>query len=208
MINIVVVTYKQVLPLDVMIKSIFNQTSDKWKLWVIHDGENEEYLTMMERIRLEYPQFNNKFITLNTSQRYDDYGHSLRDMAIRDFDIPDNEYLLLTNGDNYYVPVFVDYMEGVIANINNCGVVCYDMVHSHKLAYNTGGGEYGFLDVHFEKFRCDIGSFIVRVDIAKNVGFNYRHHDADAEFIEDIKRYQSVDFFNIVKMNKCLFVHN
>jgi hypothetical protein len=79
------------------------------------------------------------------------------------------------------------------------------MVHSH----DQGFGTYSTLNTDFIGYRCDIGSFIVRSDIAYDVGFNRRDFNADAFFINEINEYRKVyKIFDIKKIDKYLMTHN
>ena len=59
--------------------------------------------------------------------RHNDYGHSLRDIGIRRANL---EFILVTNGDNYYSPKFVESMFDAI-DAAGLDVALCDMVHSH-----------------------------------------------------------------------------
>ena len=205
MINIVVVTYEQYVELEILIKSIVNQTSKEWKLWVVHDGRNERYDILMDKIKLEHNEYWNKIQFLSVENRYNDYGHSLRAYALNNFHMRDDDFILFTNGDNYYCPVFIEEM---LKKVNNKTQVVYcDMVHSHNRGDSSSGNTYGFFNTEFQPCKCDIGAFITRVGLAKKIGFRHRDYDADAHFIQELNE-TGLTGWNIEKVNKVLFVHN
>jgi hypothetical protein len=139
----------------------------------------------------------------STPIRYNDYGHSLRSIGIQKF-LGGSDFVLLTNGDNYYCPKFVEEMLG--AAEQGADFVYCDMVHSHYRIDSSSGSNYGFFATELKYTKIDVGSFIVRSSIAESVGFRNRHHDADWDYVSDIlKNFPSL---KIVKIPKVLFVHN
>lgn len=207
MINVIVSTYQQKTELDILIKSFINQTDKRWKLWVIHDGPNEQFNRLMISIKEENKDFWNQIQYLETSERYNDYGHTLRDYGLKNFHLPDEEFVLFTNGDNYYCPVFVKEMLYNAQYHDNSAILYCDMVHSHNRGDSSAKGTYGFFNTEFESCKCDIGAFMARCELAKKVGFNHRDHDADAHFIKELNdNLGSTE--RIIKVPKVLFVHN
>lgn len=205
MINVIVSTYQQYIELEILVKSFINQTDKRWKLWVIHDGRDESFDILMNKIKIEYNEFWNQIQFLSTSERYNDYGHSLRDYGLKNFHLPDKEFVLFTNGDNYYCPVFVEEMLKVVND--KIQIVYCDMVHSHNRGDSSAKGTYGFFNTQFQPYICDIGAFMIRCELAKKIGFNHRDHDADAHFIKELND-TGLTGWNIQKVPKVLFIHN
>jgi hypothetical protein len=198
MIYFVIATYQQEKELQVLMNSLYLQNSFEWNYKVYHDGKLPVPDNYKESI---YRKIN----LVETKKRFNDYGHSLRALGLQEATLNDNDYICFTNGDNYYCPVFVDEM--MKATGKDVGVVYCDMVHSHNRNDSSSQSAYGYFNTVFEPMKCDIGAFITRFDIAKKVGFNYRHNEADAEFIRQILEYDG-PAFKVVKVNKVLFVHN
>lgn len=197
--GIISVTYNQNYSLKTFINSLKCQTLQNFDIHIIHDGEWD--LDLKNSLYEEKYISNNIFLH-NTDIRYNDYGHSLRDWGIKKF-YKDYRYLLITNSDNYYSPKLIEYIFSEISE--DTGVVYFNMVHSHDQGYGT----YSVLTTDFIEYRCDIGSFVVRSDIAYNVGFKRRDFNADAFFIQNINEYRNkYKLFDIKKINKCLMVHN
>ena len=63
------------------------------------------------------------------------------------------------------------------------------------------------LQTYPRKLMIDIGCFIVRTALAKQVGFRDKTHNGDGTYVEDIvSRFGQT--MRIGKLNKVLFVHN
>jgi hypothetical protein len=73
-------------------------------LTVIHDGPNKEFDQIMEYSKKILP---NNINFENTIKRYNDYGHSLREMGLKNIL---GDYVLLTNADNYFVPSAIEIL--------------------------------------------------------------------------------------------------
>lgn len=197
--GIISVCYLQNYPLKTFLNSLKCQTLQNFDVHVIHDGEWD---TQIKNSLYEEKYVSDNIFLHNTDVRYNDYGHSLRSLGIEKF-YKDYKYLLITNSDNYYSPKLIEYIFSEIDE--DTGVVYFNMVHSHDQGYGT----YSVLTTDFVEYRCDIGSFVVRSDIAHDVGFKRRDFNADAFFIQDINEYRKTyKVFDIKKINKCLMVHN
>jgi glycosyltransferase involved in cell wall biosynthesis len=152
--------YKPPLP-----TAMIAQTYQNWELLLAHDGPNEWYEKYIEV--LDDPRIHLLF----TEHRYNDYGHSLRDMAFK-YLSPESEYLVVTNGDNYYCPSFLQKM------VDACGDKDFawcDLLHNyidHKVMVSK---------LNFSEIDC--GNFMCRTSLAKKVGWQSRMHAADWEFI-------------------------
>lgn len=201
--TIICVAYRRYAQLPVLIHAILCQTLRNWRLHIIHDGPDQEMEALLRPYGERHPEISYEF----TDRRYEDYGHSLRQIGI---DNADTEYLLITNDDNYYVPVFLEFMFNEIREHDLDLILC-DMVHS-DLSVDEGGlkyarGEYSCFRTHPKKGRVDIGCFIVRTEIAKRVGFRDKSFFGDGTFVEDMLA-EFGGGLRIGKLNKVLFVHN
>jgi glycosyltransferase involved in cell wall biosynthesis len=198
-ITIICVAYKRYKTIHVLINSILCQTLDNWKLLVIHDGPDEKMKSILER----YADENENIEFMFTETRYNDYGHTLRDMGIQ---MADTEFLMLTNDDNYYMPVFLEYMFNSI-RANNLDFVLCDMIHSHNNPGVYIQQPYNLFKSFPKLNYIDIGNFIVKTSIAKDVGFKDRSFGADGIFVEQI-RMRYGERLRIGKVTNILFVHN
>jgi hypothetical protein len=200
--DIVVSTHRQESWLDALLHGLAVQTRKDFRVIVVHDGVSPRTREITDEIRRRTGL---DIAYAETARRFKDWGHSLRAMALQQY--VEAPHVLFTNGDNYYVPRFVEYALEPFRD-PDVGVVHFNMVHSHVRAESVPPGDYGFFRTEFAPFKCDIGAFITRTDIAKCVGFNHRHSVADAAFIEEIHAYRERHPFQIVKVEKILFVHN
>ena len=191
---VVCVAYERPIRLRILCDCFITQSRSNWELHVIYDGpvpdniKNIMALYYDERIQFTYsPERNNQ------------YGHPNRKLML-DTVIPHNskDYVLMTNDDNYYVPLFVEYMLGECKH--NTGMVYCDTVHSH--------GQYNINKSELRENAIDMGAFIVRCDVAKRTGFNHTNFSADGKYAEECHAMCKKMGLKAIKVNKPLFVHN
>lgn len=187
--DIIIVAYNRPNELKTIINCFKSQTNQNFKVTIIHDGPNDQLYK--ELLNENYLTDQYKFIT--TENRANEFGHNLRDLGLKKY--VDLEWVLLTNDDNYYCPVFVDK---VLKEINYYDVICFNMIHSHQ--------NYSPFKSEFKYCGIDIGSFIVKSEIAKKVGFNHRDFCADGRFVEEIKNFYPN--LKIKYLPEYLFIHN
>tara|TARA_B100000131_G_scaffold306803_1_gene334268 strand:- start:157 stop:1032 length:876 start_codon:yes stop_codon:yes gene_type:complete len=183
-ITIVVSTFGQDFKLKTLINCFKSQTYDRWKMIIIHDGPAPAKLKKSLRSHgYISDDFNITFI--ETKKRKNQYGHNSRKLALEHY--VDTEWVLLTNGDNYYCPVFLEKM---FEASQEKDVVMCNFIHSHRnwMPFRStfdSGSNAGRKEI---KRGIDIGAFMVKSSIAKDVGFNHIDFCADGKFVEDIKR--------------------
>jgi hypothetical protein len=194
MIDIIAVTYGQNYQLKCFINSIKAQYNDSWKLFIIHDGPNENL--KKDLIDNGYLQ-KDKIIFIEHPLRTEHYGHVLRDWGLEN--LATSEYVILTNGDNYYTPNMVSE---VLKRSED--LIYFDCVHSHKTPINHNSSDYGFMDTKLQSSRIDMGGAVVRTKIAKKVGFKNKDFAADWKYFKSILDLGITSY----KINKILFVHN
>lgn len=198
-IHVIAVAYERFGELKVFIQSLINQTSTDWCLTVLHDGPNEQFDLIMESYAQIVP---NKIEFFPSEIRFNDYGHSLRDLGLKKIK---GDYVLLTNADNYYIPKAVEYLVLAVKE-TNADVVLFDMIHSH----NHPGGRplppYSFFETTYKRGSIDIGSAIVKKKLAEKVGFRDKTHDGDATYFEMIAS-EKLNLI-IAKISRVLLVHN
>jgi len=127
------------------------------------------------------------------------YGHPNRQLVLRQLTLNHNDFVLITNDDNMYVPVFVEYMMKECKK-DDVGMVYCDTIHSYM--------GYDILKTEIRENLIDMGSFIVRLDVAKRVGFNHIHLSADGAYAVECSNYCRVRKFRLIHIPKALFVHN
>lgn len=200
-IHVIAVAFEKLDELKVFVQSWINQTKDNWILTVIHDGPNEEFSSIMSgykdecSARIEY---------VCTEKRFNDYGHSLRDIGLKNIK---GEYVLLTNADNYFIPRAIEFINEVIFE-RQPEVVIFDMVHSHDRPGGRNIPAYSFFETKLERFSIDISSAIVKANLAEKAGFRDKTHDGDASYFEDVMKLKFPDGISYAKISRVLFVHN
>ena len=188
--TIVVATYQQDLALDCLLKSLACQTLQNFRVLVIHDGPSRTTQAIVDACANARPR---TFEYLETSSRFNDFGHSLRAIGI---ERTNTDFILLTNGDNYYAPRFTELMFEAIDK-HGLDIAFCDMIHSYT---------HGLLRTRPFRNYIDIGCFIAKSEAAKSVGFRDKTFSGDARYFEDL-----VDHFPtpvIGKVHKVLMMHN
>lgn len=193
MIDIIAVTYNQNNSLKCFINSIKSQTNKNWNLYIIHDGINTNL--KQELLKENYLSENITFIEY--PERKNDYGHTLRSYGLKNF--ASSKYVLITNADNYYTPIFVDEVLK-----NDYDFIYFDMIHSHPTKHNHNQSSYGLLHTKLERGHIDMGSVVIKTSIAKRIGFNHTDYAADWNYFNDILQTNPT----IKKINKVLLTHN
>ncbi|MEW5981238.1 MAG: glycosyltransferase [Acidobacteriota bacterium] len=200
--DIVVSTYEQPFWIDTLLSSLAVQSRNDFRVVIVHDGPST---ASRKRVNLLRRWTGLDILYAETPVRHHDWGHSPRAFALAT--IVSSPLVLFTNADNYYVPIFVETALPPFDD-PDVGVVFFDMLHSHAREENVPPGPYGYFRTRFESCQCDLGAFVTRTDIARAVGFNHRHNEADAAFIEEVKAYRQHRPFAIEKIDRVLFVHN
>jgi len=198
-ITIICVSYKRYRNLPVLVHSFLAQTLQNFKLLVIHDGHDARMAEILTEFKAKYPD---EIDYLFTDRRYNDYGHSLRELGIQRLD---TEYVLITNDDNYYCPVFLESMFRALREYQADIVLC-DMIHSHNRPGGRPQGPYRYFETFPKRQSADIGCFITKSALAKQAGFRDKTSDGDATYLEDIMRIAGTP--RIAKVSHALFVHN
>lgn len=194
MIDIISVTYGHDNNLKCFINSIKSQTNQDWRLFIIHDGPNKNL-----KLNLENNGYidNQKIFFVEYPTRTGNYGHTLRKWGLEN--LVDSEYVLITNGDNYYCPIMIDE---VIKR--NEDFIYFNCVHSHKTKNNSNGTNYGYMNTKLSRGWIDIGCAIIKSSIAKKIGFKSTHFAADWFFFEELLKGN----ISTYKIDKVLLVHN
>lgn len=191
--NVMSVAYERPIPMRILIDCFLVQTNPNWKLTIVHDGKASEAVNNITKL-YDDP----RIIFKESDQRYQQYGHPNRKIFLSELKGNKDDFVLLTNDDNYYVPVFVDEV------LNLCkpdiGMVYCDAVHSHF--------QYNVLKTQVRVDRIDIGSFAVREDIAKAVGFNNFAFNGDGFYAEECALRVLSKRLQLKYIPKCFLIHN
>lgn len=205
-VHVIAVSHERFGELRVFVQSWLNQTDKDFRLTVIHDGPSNEFIQIMKRF-VELSSGRISFLT--TERRYNDYGHSLREIGL---ETANGKYTLLTNADNYYVPKTVEILKGADSEMKGRSpdAIIFNMIHSHQAPGGRKQDSYTPFEVFYKRMSIDIGAAIVRTDIAKLAGFRDKTHDGDATYFEDAVRVKNSkhEQFNVCKVSRTLLVHN
>lgn len=192
-IDIIAVTYGHNDSLKCFINSIKAQTCDNWKLFIVHDGPNKQ---LHNELNFEN-YLNDRVIFIQHPVNLGFYGHPLRKWALENLNL--NNRVLITNADNYYVPVMV---EEVLKRREE--LIYFDLIHSHNTDSNLNKSSYGFMCSELKRKFIDIGCVVMDSNLAKKVSFDSLEFAADWFYFEKILHLSPTTH----KINKVLFVHN
>lgn len=196
--HVIAVAYDRVVPLEILIRSFIVQTSKEWILHIIYDGPAPQKILDVVAPFVSGDRKDERIRFYESPERHQSYGHPNRRTMLQTIQTNANDYILMTNDDNYYVPVFVEKMLAMAHRA--AGLIFCDTVHSHA----------GY-DINYSELRencIDMGAFIVKADIAKETGFNHDHFSADGTYAEECHRACQQHRLKVIKVKKPYFVHN
>lgn len=191
--HVIVPAYCKSIPLRGLIDSFALQTNPNWRLHIIHDGPAP---ISIKDIVVSYRD--NRISFCETVEVIGNYGHPNRRTMLESLPSSNKDWVLITNHDNYYVPKFVEYFLDLCDS--TVGLVYCNTIHSH----------YSYT-LHYSKLAVsgiDMGAFIVRLDVAKETGFNYTHFAADGRYVEECVDTCKRKNLRTKYIDKFLFVHN
>lgn len=200
-VEVICSAYQRFGSLRVLIQSFLNQTDSNWNLHVLHDGPSVEFNKLADSYMSEYAS---RLRFSSSEKRFNDYGHSLREIGLR---ASTGDYVLITNDDNYYVPVYMRLVNLAIARCSP-DLIIYDMVHSHEFPGNRIQESYSFFPTAFMRNSLDMGSGLVKGDLARMSNFKDKGFAADWDYFSNIAYAARDSQMRIIKIPKILFVHN
>lgn len=199
--HIISVAYERPIALRLLIDSFMLQTNPNWELSIVHDGKASK--AVLDTISLYHDEPRVNWFT--SKERYGYYGHPNRNGMLQQIKGDKDDYVLITNDDNYYVPYFIEYFLKEAGS--DVGFIYCDAVT--RVAYEDQiTRDYRML---FSRIKCgqiDMGSFIVKLDIAKEVGFKHIEFHADGLYAEECNAKRAERGLRSVYITKPLFVHN
>lgn len=191
-IHVLCVAYERPIELISICCQFLVQTNPNWELTIMYDGKPpDEVVSNMSLFKDRRIHFR------HSKERNGEWGHPNRDLMLKQVRSKKNDFILLTNDDNMYVPIFIDAMFSVIND--NVGFVMCDVLHSY----------IGFkvMKTELKENHIDMGSFIVRSDIAKEVGFKHRNFSADGKYAEECGKSCYDNKLEILHVENPLFIH-
>ena len=195
MLHVICTVYQRCETLKVLVGSFLLQTNPEWKLHVVHDGPAPDNIKAF----MAQFQTNPQVEFTETDKVRGLWGHPNRKIMLSKLQYSCKDFVLITNDDNYYVPKFVEIMLRS-ANSMMTGMTYCDTLHSYM--------NYNVLKTRIKVNFVDMGSFIVRVDIAKRVGFKHEHLQADGQYAVECAQQCSKLKLQLKYIPLALFIHN
>ncbi len=191
LVEFIIPTHYRIEPLRCMLASLMAQTDPDWHAHVIIDKDDS--VPQRDITRMMALLISDKIEVSFTDQRYNDFGHTLRE---RGKNLSKADYIVMTGDDNYYTPNFVEELRRA-SERDKPGLIYWDMVHSHY--------GYNFFKCQLGNNQIDMGAFATRNDLAKQITLG-KEYDADGRFV--VKYLEKFSLKTTYKINKVLFVHN
>ena len=167
-VTFIVITYKEQWEPYMFIGMLKCMKNPNWKAIIWHDGPNPTMKAIVEAFGDERIQY------MENEENKGSWGCYNRIAAL---DMVDTEFVVQTTIQEYYLPVFVDYIE---QNKNN-DLIYWPCIH-HSFDYNI-------LNPEPVRGRMDWSNFALKAHIARKVGINYpTAYMADGLFVEDVMK--------------------
>jgi glycosyltransferase involved in cell wall biosynthesis len=190
-IEFIIPTYNRPDKLMVILSSLKAQTINQWKVHVVADAIYEGYQEVKDYFKND-DRF--KFSELNGPHK--DWGHTARNYGLEHLE---EEWVVMSGDDNYYVPVFVETFLESIKFRKDVNFVHCNLVH------NWIRNDYIALVSVPRVNRIDIGNFMSKSEFAKQLRLDVTKANADGLFVEEyINKFKG----NIIHIEKFLYVHN
>jgi hypothetical protein len=175
--------------LTCLLYSFKAQTYAKWTATVVHDGPCQNGFNLSAYLKQAIGD--KRISVVTTPERLMHHGHPYRrEQAL----LTQGDYLGFTNDDNYYAPVYFEWMLSELTA--GADFVYCDMVHSHKLwqPFKT--------EPRYKKL--DMGGFVASRQLVELTPWTDFSFKGDGTFIDALQ----VRARKVVKVPATLFVHN
>lgn len=191
-IEFIIPTYNRTNHLMCLLNSLCAQRSEDWVAHVIADCPPEGTLDKI----IKYFEGHEKIKFTILPKRYNDWGHTPRNIGLQ---MSNEEWVVLTGEDNYYVPVFVDnFLTAANENPDSNFIFC-DMVH------NWVNFDYIHVKSMVKYGRIDIGNFASKTKFAKQLKLDTTIAQSDWLFVDEyVNKFPS----SMIYLPKTLYVHN
>lgn len=173
--------------LNCLIYSLLSQTYKNFKIIIHHDGPLEN-----KDLKRQFENIDPRISFIETEERKNNWGFDIRHkLAVEDDDC---EYILFTNDDNYYVPIFLQSMMQIFHDLDT--ELCYcNLVHNER--------DYKVIDTYPLIGYIDLGCFITSKRLIKETPWEHNHKEADGVYFQEL--FKKTD---AIKISNILFVHN
>ena len=184
--TIIATDYEHWIPRDAMaagIQSILDQTYKDYELLVIHDGPKE----IPYEDEFNFSQFGDRVKFLNTPERMNNWGHSSRDLGLRN---ATGEYILHFNIDNY---LYKDCLSILAQKIDkeNVPVIIFTIKH---FGHFQGRGEYPWTGLPPVWGRIDALQLVAKLSVWESIGYWHDlRKDSDGYLYEEITSKYTYD---------------
>ena len=185
-VSLAVATYEQADELACLLYSLKAQTYDHWEAVLVHDGPGPQVRAVVAHVN------DARIRLLEMPERKGQYGHPWRQAGI---DACTGDYLGLSNGDNYYAPVYFEWMLSVLTTAGADFAYC-DLVHSYL--------QWRAVVPLPQKGSLDLGAWIAKAELVKATRWWDMGFVGDGTFIDDLVAQAQ----GVVHVPACLFVHN
>lgn len=118
-----------------------------------------------------------------------DAGHDKRSQGLT---LSNSEFTGFFNDDDFYHPQYIEKMVNYAPN--------HDLIYCDFISHLYGNQ---LVTSSPQIQRITSGNFIVRTDVAKKVGYNHRHYQADGQFIVDLLNKHATS----IRLPEVLYVH-
>lgn len=178
---------KRVDSLFACVYSILCQTYQNFEIYIHHDGPLND-----KELPEKFTSISEKIKFIDNLEKKGSWGaYHRRGVSLMD---PHPEWVLYTNDDNYYVPVFLERMIGKAVENNSKMVFC-DCLHNYF--------GYTVLNTKVKVCHIDMGSFITHIDLIKATTWTDFGPLGDGVYAKRVAA-QTIP----VKADGVLFVHN
>lgn len=194
--HIIVIAYERPVPMRILIDCFLSQyTKYEWDMIIIHDGPASQAVKDVMKLYRD----DKRILFIDTDVRVGNWGHENRREMLQLQEGAPDDFVLITNDDNYYVPKFVQmFMDEAVKP--RTGMVYCDFLH-HNFVYDV-------LVSRPKVNYMDMGAFIVNLPLAKEVGFVHNVPHSDGLYAEECAAKCIQKGLKVTKIPKPLFVHN
>lgn len=197
LVSMVVATYLEdpyrCQSLVALLAALHVQTYHNWEAIVVHDGPCPVTLDRERLDELGPGDGVQRVYFHETKERRRQFGHPHRYWAATT--LAKGEIIGFTNDDNYYAPVYFEWLVSEMLRQEADFVHC-DMVHSHQL--------WQFFPTKPRYKKLDLGGFLVRAELVRSTPWTDFSFRGDGSYINALVQKAR----KVVKVPACLFVHN
>lgn len=170
-----------------VIYSLLSQTYQNFDILIHHDGPLEDK-NIKEKIQL----IDNRISFIETQERKNLWGFDVRHKLARDS--KNIDYILFTNDDNYYAPIFLDVCVKTMEEYKTDMVFCNFITKSN-----------GYMPVisQTKVYHIDLGCYMSSYKLVKDTPWEDTTWIADGLYAEKL-----AEKTNPIKINSLLFTHN